>query len=190
LRFPVSSIPLPAILRYAEQYAERTIEYCDVDDLKPEHAAEIKLILQRAAKAHSGQAPSSRDASRHGHGHGHGSREASGTPTAELLDAATATTTAGASSSTVPGVGTSAAGEVPVEVLADGSEHSASQFRAFELQEECGSWFLLARQAVVDVMFLDSNQLECQAKLHMSTSTTSVSIGECGGCCSCTIRTP
>jgi hypothetical protein len=134
-----------------------------VDDLKPEYAAEIKSLLQRA-KAQSGQGgQASRDTSRHG------AREASGTPTAELLNAANGTNSASAGS--VP------AGAA-VEVLGDGSEHSASQFRAFELQEECGSWFLLARQAVVDVMFLDSNQLECQAKLHMSTSTTTVSSGE------------
>jgi hypothetical protein len=158
----------PLSFRYAEQYAERAIEYCDVDDLKPEYAAEIKLILQRAAKTHSGQGSGSRDTSRHG------TREASGAPTAELLNAATA-----ASTSAVGAAGSAGASAVPVEVLADGSEHSANQFRAFELQEECGSWFLLARQAVVDVMFLDSNQLECQAKLHMSTSTTSVSIGKC-----------
>jgi hypothetical protein len=59
-----------------------------------------------------------------------------------------------------------------------GAEDSSHQYRTFDLQDECASWFLLARQAVVDVMYLDTNQLECQAKLHHTTSTTTVSIGE------------
>lgn len=33
--------------RYQEEHAERAIEYCDLDDLKPEYVAEIKQIMQR-----------------------------------------------------------------------------------------------------------------------------------------------
>jgi hypothetical protein len=68
----------------------------------------------------------------------------------------------------------------------DGSAESAvavavavasTQFQSSDLTEECTSWMLLARQAVVDVMFLDTSILECQAKLHNSTSTTSIATG-------------
>ena len=55
----------------------------------------------------------------------------------------------------------------------------ANQYRSFDLNEEYNSWVLLARQAVVDVMFLDSNQLECQLKLHRAThNSTTITTGE------------
>jgi hypothetical protein len=54
---------------------------------------------------------------------------------------------------------------------------ASTQFQSSDLTDECTSWMLLARQAVVDVMFLDTSILECQAKLHNSTSTTSVATG-------------
>ena len=44
------------------------------------------------------------------------------------------------------------------------------------LNEECSSWYLLARQAVVDVMFLDTNIQECFCKLYTTNSS--------GGCSS------
>ena len=129
------------------------IEYCDVDDLKPDIAAEIKVILRRSRNRHSSNTEASTEAS---------------TEANANTDANTDAAAEGAQGHSSVVVEASECSE---------SEHSAGNFRTFELQEECASWFLLARQAVVDVMFLDSNQLECQAKLNQSTDTTTVSIG-------------
>ncbi len=67
---------------------------------------------------------------------------------------------------------------IPVCVISVSSLPGANQYRSFDLNEEYNSWVLLARQAVVDVMFLDSNQLECQLKLHRATqNNTTITTG-------------
>lgn len=51
---------------------------------------------------------------------------------------------------------------------ADGDDNAQSaqfQSKATELQQEKSAWLLLARQAIVDVQFLDHNQQECFKKL-------------------------
>ena len=127
-----------------------------MDDVKAEYVGEVRQIIQKFKEGFSAAATSA------------GAVSAAGAPggveESKQQDAASA--------------GAAAAGaEGPQQHQADGHAEQ-KQFRSFDLNEECSSWFLLARQAVVDVMFLDRSQLECQAKLHNSTSTTTVSAGE------------
>eukprot|EP00598_Pedospumella_elongata_P004802 CAMPEP_0184980700 /NCGR_PEP_ID=MMETSP1098-20130426/10625_1 /TAXON_ID=89044 /ORGANISM="Spumella elongata, Strain CCAP 955/1" /LENGTH=1140 /DNA_ID=CAMNT_0027504173 /DNA_START=24 /DNA_END=3442 /DNA_ORIENTATION=+ len=121
--------------KYQTQYLSRSIEYCDVDDIKAEYAAEIKQVIALANTC----------------------------------------TPAGSAANSVHGF-------VGAEDKTDGQEaegeEGSNQYRSFDLNEEYNSWVLLARQAVVDVMFLDSNQLECQLKLHRAThNSTTITTG-------------
>jgi hypothetical protein len=75
LTVPVALTNLFPLNRYQEQHSERVIEYCDVDDLKAEYAAEIKQVLLRH-RAHLGYSESQAH-SMHGHSQ-HSASAASG----------------------------------------------------------------------------------------------------------------